>query len=196
LTPIRTERLVLRPWRDEDLAPFAALSADPEVMAYYPKTLDLAESAAFIERAKAGMAARGYGLMAVEVPGDTEFVGYVGLSVPTWEAHFTPCVEIGWRLAQAHWGRGYAFEAARAALEFGFREHGLEAIIAFTVPANVRSWGLMERLGMSRRVEDDFDHPNLPCGHRLRRHVLYRARRSEWVTRHFPDNAVSPGVAG
>ena len=151
-------------------------------MAHYPKLLDLEESAAFIARAQAGIETRGYGLMALEVPGVAPFIGYAGLSVPTWQAHFTPCVEIGWRLDRAHWGHGYATEAARAALDLGLRQHGLAEVIAFTVPANVRSWRVMERLGMTRRPEDDFDHPDLPEGHRLRRHVLYRMRASRWAS--------------
>ena len=174
---IQTPRLLLRPWRDADLAPFAAMNADPVVMEFFPRPLDRAESDAAVARIRDHFAARGFGLWAVEVPDVADFIGFVGLAVPRFEAHFTPCVEIGWRLAREHWGRGYATEAARAALGFGFEELALDEIVSFTAPANVRSRAVMERIGMTRSPEDDFDHPTLPEGHPLRRHVLYRARR-------------------
>jgi RimJ/RimL family protein N-acetyltransferase len=116
----------------------------------------------------------------VEAPGVTSFVGFVGLNVPKLQAHFTPCVEVGWRLAYDHWGRGYATEAARAAIEFGFTNAGLDQIVSFTVPVNRRSRRVMERVGMTHSPADDFDHPNLAEGHRLRRHVLYRLQRVDW----------------
>ena len=186
MTVLATERLVLRPWRELDIAPFAALSADPAVMEHYPHPLTLAESEAFVARVRASWAERGFGLMAIEAPGVAAFIGYAGLSIPRWEAHFTPCVEIGWRLAREHWGQGYAAEAASAALNHGFGALGLEEIVSFTAPANVRSWRLMQRLGMRRSPEDDFDHPNLAEGHRLRRHVLYRLQAQDWRGDHFP----------
>ena len=167
------------------------MCADPRVMAHFPELLTRSEAEALVERIRAGMARRGFGLWAVEVSGVEPFVGYVGLSEPGWHSHFTPCVEIGWRLCFHAWGQGYAREAAEAALRFGFETAGLQEIVSFTVPANERSWRLMERLGMHRSPADDFDHPNLPPGHRLRRHVLYRARRSQ-----LTDNAVSRAVAG
>lgn len=176
---IRTERLLLRAWREEDLPAFAALNADPEVMEFLPKLLTRAESDAMAARIRDHFARRGFGFWGVEVPGVADFVGFVGLAVPSFEAHFTPCVEIGWRLARAHWGQGYATEAARGALGFGFRELGLAEVVAFTVPANRRSRAVMERLGMARSSEDDFEHPALPDGHPLRPHVLYRARSRE-----------------
>jgi RimJ/RimL family protein N-acetyltransferase len=176
---LETPRLRLRHWRDEDLAPFAALNADPVVMEFFPKPLDRAESDAAVARIRDHFARHDFGLWAVEVPGVAEFIGFVGLCVPRFEAHFTPCVEIGWRLARDHWGYGYASEAARAALNFGFRDRSLEEIVSFTVPANQRSRAVMERIGMTRSPDDDFDHPALPEGHPLRRHVLYRARRPE-----------------
>jgi ribosomal-protein-alanine N-acetyltransferase len=174
---IRTHRLHLRPWRDDDLPAFAALNADPTVVEFFPKPLDRAESDALAARIRDGFASRGFGLWAVEVPGVADFIGFVGLSVPQFEAHFTPCVEIGWRLAHEHWGRGYASEAARAALDFGFRSLALDQIVSFTTLANWRSRRVMERIGMTRMSEDDFDHPSLPEGHALRRHVLYRIDR-------------------
>jgi RimJ/RimL family protein N-acetyltransferase len=171
---IQTPRLLLRDWRDEDLAPFAAMNADPVVMEFFPKPLDRAESDAAVARIRDHFASRGFGLWAVEVPGVADFIGFVGLAVPRFEAHFTPCVEIGWRLARSHWGRGYATEAARATLAFGFRDLALDEIVSFTTTANLRSRAVMERIGMTRSADDDFDHPALPEGHPLRRHVLYR----------------------
>lgn len=172
-----TERLRLRTWRDEDLAPFAALNADPRVMEHYPKPLDRTESDTLAARIRARLDERGFGLWAVEVPGTASFVGYVGLAAQTFEAHFTPCVEVGWRLAFEHWDKGYATEAATAALSHAFGPLGLEEVVSFTVPANQRSRRVMERLGMHRSLADDFDHPNFPEGHPLRRHVLYRLLR-------------------
>jgi RimJ/RimL family protein N-acetyltransferase len=174
LRPLCTERLLLRPWRDDDLAPFAALNADPRVMQHLPGLLSRDDSDAMAARIRAHFAARGFGLFAVEVPGVAPFIGFIGLATPSFEAHFTPCVEVGWRLAAAHWGRGYAIEGARAAVAHGFSALGLDEIVSMTVPANERSRRVMERLGMRRSPDDDFDHPRLPEGHRLRRHVLYR----------------------
>jgi RimJ/RimL family protein N-acetyltransferase len=157
VSTIHTPRLHLRHWRDTDLQPFAAMNADPRVMDFISRPLDRGESDARAAQIRDHFAHH-------------EF----GLSVPQFEAHFTPCVEIGWRLAYAHWGHGYATEAARAVLEFGFRRLGLEEIVSFTVPANKRSRAVMERIGMTRSPSDDFDHPILPENHPLRRHVLYR----------------------
>jgi RimJ/RimL family protein N-acetyltransferase len=177
---IDTHRLQLRGWRSEDLPAFAAMNADRRVMEFLPKPLDRAESDARAARICDHFARRGFGLWAVEVREIADFVGFVGLSVSEFEAHFTPCVEVGWRLAREHWGLGYATEAARAALDFGFQCLALEEIVSSTVPANWRSRAVMERIGMTRTPADDFDHPALPEGHPLRRHVLYRAtaRRS------------------
>ena len=173
---LRGERVLLRGWRADDLAPFAALNADPRVMEHYPATLTRAESDAFVrDRALPAFAHRGFGPWAVEVPGVAPFIGYVGLLAPTFEARFTPCVEIGWRLAFPAWGHGYATEAARVAVAFGFREGGLDEIVSFAVPANRRSIAVMQRLGMS--YDGEFEHPRLPLGHRLRTHVLYRLSR-------------------
>ncbi|MBX7097831.1 MAG: GNAT family N-acetyltransferase [Myxococcaceae bacterium] len=175
--PLPTSRVVLRDWRDEDLAPFAALNADPAVMEHFPACLTRAESDALAARIRTRLAARGFGLWALELPGVATFAGFVGLTVPIFEAHFTPCVEIGWRLARVHWGHGYAQEAARAALAFGFDVLDLPEVVALTVPGNARSRRVMEALGMRHDVADDFDHPSLPAGHPLQRHVLYRKRR-------------------
>lgn len=180
-TPVLvTERLLLRQWREADLAPFAALNADPRVMEFFPRPLDRAESDALAARLSAFIRERGFGFWAAERKADGAFLGFVGLNAPAWTAPFTPCVEIGWRLARACWGQGYATEAARAALAFGFATLGLAEIVAFTVPGNRRSRAVMERLGMHRDPAADFEHPAVPEGHALRRHVLYRLTRSAW----------------
>ncbi len=171
-------RVRLRPWRidgpDSDLDEFAALNADPRVMEHLPQPLSRDETAAMMGRMQAKLEAQGWGHWALDVDG--RCIGFVGLSVPSFDAHFMPCVEIGWRLAALAWGRGYATEGARLALAHGFGPVGLQEIVSFTVPANVRSRAVMERLGMRRDPADDFDHPRL-IGHRLQRHVLYRLRR-------------------
>ena len=171
---IESERLLLRAWRESDLAPFAALNADPAVMEHFPSALSRAESDALVARITDHFASHGFGLWAVEVKGVVPFVGFVGLAIPRFEAHFTPCVEIGWRLAREHWGNGYAPEAARASLRFGFERLGQGEIVAFTVPANLKSRRVMEKIGMHHDPRDDFDHPSIAPGQPLRRHVLYR----------------------
>jgi RimJ/RimL family protein N-acetyltransferase len=166
---LRRADLILRQWRDEDREPFAALNADPEVMRYFPATLSRTESDAFVDRSIALIDERGWGLWAVEVDGVAPFVGFVGLNIPS----FMPAtVEVGWRLAREHWGHGYASEAAREALRYGFEELGLAEIVSFTSTVNERSRRVMERIGMTRDPTRDFDHPNVPDGP-LRRHVLY-----------------------
>jgi RimJ/RimL family protein N-acetyltransferase len=181
---LRTERLVLRGWRASDRAAFAAMNADPRVMEHFPGTMTRAESDAHADRIDEHFREHGFGLWVVEVPGETEFAGFVGLAVPRFEAHFTPAVEVGWRLAAASWGRGYATEAACEAVRFGFEDAGLAEIVSFTAPANERSRAVMRRIGMTHDPADDFDHPSLPPGHRLRRHVLYRLTRADWAAKH------------
>jgi RimJ/RimL family protein N-acetyltransferase len=177
---LETTRLVLRGWKESDLAPFAALNDDPLVMEHFPSRLTRADSDAMVASFGEHFARHGLGLWAVEAPGVAELLGFVGLSIPRFESHFTPCVEIGWRLAREHWGRGYAPEAARAALRFGFEQRGLDQIVSFTVPANLKSRRVMEKLAMHRDPAEDFDHPSLAEGHPLRRHVLYRLSRADW----------------
>jgi ribosomal-protein-alanine N-acetyltransferase len=177
---LNTTRLLLRPWRDADFAAFADLNADPAVMEHFPRTLDRAASDAQAVRARDHIAAYGWGSWAVEMPGVAPFIGYVGLQPVDFEAAFTPAVEIGWRLARAHWGAGYATEAAVAALGDGFARVGLAEIVAFTIPANRRSQAVMRRLGMTRDPADDFDHPRIAEGHPLRRHILYRLAAASW----------------
>ena len=177
---LRTKRLLLRSFGPNDRESFRALNADPEVMRHFPAPMDAATSDGLLERMAAHWAEHGFGLWAVERLADGAVLGFTGLSRPSFDSHFTPAVEVGWRLARDAWGHGYATEAARAALAFGFEALDLEEIVSFTVPANDRSRRVMERLGMSRDPEDDFDHPRLPRGHPLRRHVLYRLRRDDW----------------
>jgi ribosomal-protein-alanine N-acetyltransferase len=178
---IQTARLLLRRWRAGDLDAFAALNADARVMEHFPAPLSRAESDAVAARIEAHFDEHGFGLWAVEVFGGAPatMIGFAGLSRPRFELPTAagPCVEVGYRLAAEHWGHGYATEAARASLRFGFDELGLPEIVAFTVPANVRSRRVMERIGMHRDPADDFEHPLLPPGHPLRRHVLYRVSR-------------------
>jgi RimJ/RimL family protein N-acetyltransferase len=181
---IRTDRLLLRRWRPSDLEPFAAMNADPRVMQYFPALFSREESDAMAARAESLFERHGFGFWAVEAPGIAPFIGLLGLSIPRFEAHFMPAVEIGWRIAAEHWNRGYATEGARAALAFGFETLRLEEVVAFTVPSNVPSRRVMEKLGMTRNKDDDFDHPLVPAGHPLRRHVLYRINATTWAGHH------------
>ncbi|MGZ8502167.1 MAG: GNAT family N-acetyltransferase [Candidatus Limnocylindrales bacterium] len=178
---LETARLTLREWHDADREPFAAMNADPRVMEHFPSRLTRPESDALIDRMIERWAADGFGLWAVERQADGRLLGFTGLAAPTFEAHFTPAVEVGWRFAVEAWGHGYATEAARAALRFGFDDLGQAEIVSFTVPANARSRAVMDRLGMTRDPADDFDHPRLPPGHPIRHHVLYRFQRPRWA---------------
>lgn len=175
-TERRTERLVLRPWHEDDREPFAAMNADPEVMRHLPAPLDREASDELLDRLQAAIEEQGWGLWAVERRDTGGFVGFTGLAVPRHPLPFLPCVEVGWRLARGAWGHGFATEAARVALRVGFDELDLAEVVSFTSVTNVRSRAVMERLGMTRDPADDFDHPVLPVGHELRRHVLYRVR--------------------
>ncbi len=169
----------MRPWRDSDRAPFAVMNDDPDVMRHLPAMLTAEESNALVKRIEAHFAEHGFGLWALEVPGIAPFIGYCGLLRVRFDAHFAPAVEIGWRLAREFWDQGYATEAARAALEWGFINLDVDEIVSFTTPANNRSRRVMERIGMTNDVADDFDHPLLPGGHPLQHHLLYRARRPQ-----------------
>lgn len=177
---LHTARLKLRHWRPCDRAPFAALNADPAVMQFLPARLSREASDAIAAAAAAHLERQGYGLWAVEALGGPPFIGFVGLNAPSFEAHFTPCVEVLWRLAHESWGHGYATEAARACLVHAFTVLKVPEVVSFTVPANVRSRAVMARLGMTRDLEGDFEHPRLLQGHALRPHVLYRLTRAEW----------------
>lgn len=174
---IETERLLLREWRDADLEPFMAMNADPVVMEFFPETYSEERTRRFVDIIRARWVELGYGLWAVERKDTMRFIGYIGLWPATFPAPFTPAVEVGWRLAANQWGRGYASEGGKAALRYGFDTAGLDEIVSFTSRLNARSWRVMERLGMRRDAGGDFEHPNVPQGHPLRPHVLYRIRR-------------------
>jgi RimJ/RimL family protein N-acetyltransferase len=173
---LRTERLVLRPWTDADREPFAAMGQDPEVMRYFPGPLDRASSDAFVDRCMQRFADSGWGLWVVDSDG---FRGFAGLQPAPPALPCAPAVEVGWRLARDAWGRGYATEAGRAAVSYGFAVLGLAEIVSFTATINVPSIAVMQRLGMVRDPAEDFDHPAVPVGHPVRRHVLYRLRRPD-----------------
>jgi RimJ/RimL family protein N-acetyltransferase len=178
---LRTERLLLRPWVDEDKEAFAAMNADPAVMQHFPSVLTREESDATVTRILRHFDERGYGMWAVEVVGQASFIGFLGLASPRFEAPFTPCVEVGWRLARAHWDKGYATEGARAAVKAGFEHYGLVQIVSMTVPGNVRSRHVMEKLGMTRDPADDFVHPLIDPANPLAHHVLYRLTKAKWA---------------
>jgi len=183
MTTLKTKRLILRPWKETDLAPFAELNADPNVMEYFPSTLSRQESDNLARRIQAKMEERGYGMWAVAIPGVADFIGFIGLNnedKSSFPAHFTPAVEIGWRLASEYWGKGYATEGAQAVLAYGFENLNLEEIVSFTAVQNMRSRRIMEKIGMHHDSKDDFDHPKLPEDHVLKRHVLYRLKQQEW----------------
>ncbi len=172
---LRTPRLLLRGWRASDREPFAALNVDPVVMELMPRLLSRADSDAFADAKGHDLRERGWGLWAAEVPGEADFVGFIGLNPPGFEAHFTPCVEIGWRLAQEAWDRGLATEGATAVLALALGALGLDEVVSFTSVDNHRSRRVMEKIGLTHDPADDFDHPRLEPGHPLRRHVLYRS---------------------
>ncbi|WP_447772110.1 GNAT family N-acetyltransferase [Variovorax boronicumulans] len=179
-----TPRLRLRQWRESDLAPFFALACDPQVMEFLLPLPTRADSDASADRARALIAKNGWGFWAVERKDTGEFIGFTGLSVPMATLPFSPCVEIGWRLARASWGQGFATEAARGALQVGFAQLGLGEIVAFTAEGNVRSAAVMARLGMHEDVPGAFDHPAVPEDHVLRRHRLFRIDRAAWQAAH------------
>jgi RimJ/RimL family protein N-acetyltransferase len=179
---ITTPRLLLRPWRDSDSAPFSAMNADREVMEFFPEQLSRRESDDMIAQILAHQEKHGFCFFATEVIGTAAFIGFVGIQHVPFEAGFTPAVEIGWRLARPYWNRGLATEAAQAVLNFSFATLKLEEVVSYAVSGNMRSRRVMEKIGMRHDHAGDFDHPLLPVGHSLRRHVLYRLRRSEWRT--------------
>jgi ribosomal-protein-alanine N-acetyltransferase len=174
---ITTARLLLRPWRRSDLAPFAALNADPEVMRFFPRIRSPQESAAAMKAAMAGLERRGWGLWAVERPGRCPFIGFIGLNEPAFETAFTPCVEIAWRLVRAEWGQGLCPEGARAVLDFAFGPAGLAEVVAFTTRPNRPSIRVMEKLGMTHDPAEAFRHPQIPADHPLSWCELYRIKR-------------------
>ncbi|WP_421722883.1 GNAT family N-acetyltransferase [Bauldia sp.] len=177
---IETERLRLRQWRDADRAPFAAMNADRDVMAYFPEPYTRARSDSFVDSQMAHIEAHGWGWFAIETRETGAFCGFAGLSRPGFQAPFMPAVEIGWRLARPFWGKGYATEGARATIALAFDDLGMESLVSFTTVENRRSRAVMERLGMRRDPSEDFDHPRIPVGHPLARHVLYRLSEKDW----------------
>lgn len=177
-----TLRLRLRQWRDSDRQPFARLNADPTVMAYFPSPLTVDKSNAMAEGAAAGIAERGWGFWAVELRESGQFIGMVGLNIPHADLPFSPCVEVGWRLARQHWGQGYAIEAASAVLHIAFERLELAEIVSFTTQTNLRSQAVMKKLGM--KLDGEFEHPMVAEETGLRQHLLYRLTRSEWLNQH------------
>lgn len=178
---LRTDRLLLRRWRAIDRQPFAVMNSDPDVMRHFLGTLTREASDSFIDRIEEGFEIWGFGLWAIEIPGVAPFAGFAGIWPVSFDAPFTPAVEIGWRLPKEFWGNGYATEAAIAGLNHGFATVGLDEIVSFTVPANVKSVAVMKRLGMTRDPAEDFDHPSVPAPSPLRRHVLYRMSSQRWA---------------
>lgn len=177
----RTERIQLRQWKFSDREPFAAMSADPQVMEFFPSTLNRPESDAIVDTCESLIAKRGWGVWAGELLETGEFIGLIGLHVPRADFPSSPCVEILWRLSISHWGHGYATEAAAAALKVGFELLGLQEIVSFAVPANLRSRAVMERLNMTD-TGSTFDHPEVPVSSHLREHCLYKLSREEWIS--------------
>lgn len=180
ITILQTQRLILRRWQESDRQPFAEINADPRVMEFFPNMLTREQSDRVVDRIEAAFAQRSFGLCAVELKSNRRFLGFIGLSVPNFYAHFTPCVEIGWRLASHAWGQGFATEGARAMAAYAFETLKLNSLVSFTAEQNLRSRRVMEKIGMTFDPTDSFDHPNLPDGHLLRRHVLYRLRAEEF----------------
>jgi RimJ/RimL family protein N-acetyltransferase len=180
---LETPRLILRPWKDSDLEPFAALNADPDVMEFFPKLMTLEETSAMVERFQARYNADQFCFWAAEEKETGNFIGFIGLGRPSFEAHFMPCVEIGWRLARPYWGKGYAPEGAKEVLRDGFERSNLDEIVAITAALNSKSIRVMEKISMHRDLADDFLHPALEDGHHLKPHVLYRTTQEEWRER-------------
>lgn len=180
MTELETDRLKLREWKKSDFEPFAKINADSEVMEFLPKALTQKESDDLAKKMIELITKRGWGILAVEVKETKQFIGFVGLHKPTYDFHFTPCVEIGWRLSKESWGKGYATEAAKAYLDFAFNNLKIEEIYSFTSTINSKSEAVMKRLGM-KNTKENFEHPALPENHRLREHVLYKITNDEWL---------------
>jgi RimJ/RimL family protein N-acetyltransferase len=183
---VLTPRLCLRQWRESDLEPFAALNADPRVMAFFPSVLGREDSDSMAVNCRDEITERGWGFWAVEHRATQQFIGFVGLQPPLVEMPFEPAIEVGWCLAHAHWGQGYATEAAAHALRVAFEGLGVDEVVSFTTVGNTRSTAVMQRLGM-RRVMERFDHPALPEDSPLRPHSLYRLDRADWVAQVAPQ---------
>ncbi|MCR9191081.1 MAG: GNAT family N-acetyltransferase [Gammaproteobacteria bacterium] len=178
---LETDRLILRTWKEEDAAAYFKINQDPKVIACLCGSLKMAEVNAFIVKMNHQQEERGYTLWATELKANGEMMGFIGLNYTDWPAHFTPAVEVGWRLGSQYWGQGYATEGAKASLAHGFTNCGLEEVVSLTVPANVRSIRVMEKIGLARDMNGDFIHPQLPAGHRLAQHILYRLTKDKYL---------------
>lgn len=178
---LETKRLILRAWQKSDVESMFTINQDPKVMEYYPSLQDKAQTQRFIERINQHQNKHGFSLYVVELKSTGEMIGYVGLLRPDFEAHFTPTVEIGWRLASQFWGQGYATEAAKAVLHYAFTQINLTEIVSFTTKDNLKSRRVMQKIGLSHDPKDDFDHPNLDKKNPLCRHVLYRITKQEYL---------------
>ncbi|MDF3054985.1 MAG: hypothetical protein K0Q74_892 [Gammaproteobacteria bacterium] len=178
---IETERLILRTWKKEDAQSYFQINQDPKVIEFLPGPLTMEEVRDFILAMNDRNSKYGYGLWAVELKKTGEFIGFIGLEYKDWESHFTPAVEVGWRLGSQYWGKGYATEGARAALDYGFKKCGLKEIVSVTVPANIRSIRVIQKIGLRHEVNGDFAHPKLPLDHPLSQHVLYRLTIDEYL---------------
>jgi RimJ/RimL family protein N-acetyltransferase len=177
---IETERLILRTWKKEDIEPYYQINQDLKVIEYLRGPLTMNQVSDFIKTTNSHNDKYGYALWAVQLKETSELIGFIGLQFTDWESHFTPAVEVGWRLGSQYWKKGYATEGARAALEYGFNRCGLKEIISFTVPANVRSISVMEKIGLKQDMNGNFAHPKLEPNHRLSQHVLYRITKEDY----------------
>ena len=177
---LRTRRLILRRWQESDLLPFTKINADPRVMEFMLGTMTKEETRQSIEHIKKHFDAHGFGRWAVEIADTEKFIGFVGISIPSYTLPFSPCVEVAWRICAEEWGKGYAPEAAKEAMRDGFERVGLQEIVSFTALTNLKSRRVMEKLGMRYCPAEDFDHPMVPASHSLLRHVLYRMSKSDW----------------
>ena len=176
---LKTERLILRQWTNDDLASFSNISGDAEVMEFYPKPLTEEEGYSLGARFQSLINERGWGFWAIEIPGQKKFIGFVGLHIPKENLPFSPCVEIGWRLAKEYWNQGYATEAAQESLSYAFAKLNLNEVVSFTTLANLRSQAVMQKIGMSN-TGDNFMHPDIDVTHPQCEHVLYKINKLEW----------------
>lgn len=181
MTILTTQRLLIREWKESDVLPFAAMNADRQVMEYFPGILSWSETKDLLARIATHIKQHQFGLWAVELKNSGEFIGFIGLNIPQFSTHFTPCIEIGWRLAQSYWGKGLATEGAEAVLAYGFNQLKLAEIVSFTAKTNLRSRRVMEKLGFSYTESDDFNHPKLALSSSLSQHVLYRLSATQFA---------------
>lgn len=171
---ISTSRLLLRLWKEGDIDAYYQINQNPDVLEFLPGALTRTEVKNFMARQNQQFVERGFALWAAELKETSDLIGFIGLNYFDYPVHFSPAVEIGWRLSSSFWGKGYATEGARKVIEFGFHQCHLQEIVAFTVPKNIRSQRVMEKIGMVQDMNGDFFHPKLPRKHRLAKHVLYR----------------------